>query len=227
MMAGKNTAVFGIYPSRLEMEEAADRLRRAGFRGTDISALLQDNQGTKDFAHEKNTKAPEGFSAGVIVGAILGGVLGWLVGSGALVIPRLVGFTAAGPMVGALAGAGALGILCGILGALIGMGVPEYEARRYEGRIRHGGVLVSVHCDNRDWVKRAKEVMVHAGGQKIGAEVEKSGDFGNVDKPLPRARATSVPLPEDDVYAERTTPRTEEYVERTTRRIDREQDELR
>lgn len=206
-MADKNTAVFGIYPSRLEVEEAVDRLHRAGFRGTDISALFQDNQGTKDFAHEKNTKAPEGSITGAIAGGIAGGVLGWLAGSGVLVIPALGALVAAGPIVAALAGAGAVGILGAIIGALVGLGIPEYEARRFEGRIREGGVLVSVHCDNSDWVRRAKEVMVHAGGQKIGAEVEKSGDYGNADKPMPRARATSVPTPvvEEEQYAERTT----------------------
>jgi hypothetical protein len=208
-MAGKNTAVFGIYPSRLEMEEAVDRLRRAGFRGTDISALLQDNQGTKDFAHEKNSKAPEGFTIGAIAGAILGGVLGWLIGIGSLSMPQLGALATAGPAVAALAGAGALGILAGLIGALVGLGIPEYEARRFEGRIRHGGVLVSVHCDSPDWVKRAKEVMVHAGGQKIGTESEKAGDFGNADKPMPRARATTVVTPpvDDEVYVERATTR--------------------
>lgn len=226
-MAGKNTAVFGIYPSRLEVEEAVDRLRRAGFRGTDISALFQDNLGTKDFAHEKATKTPEGFSIGVIVGAIAGGVLGWLTGAGSLTIPRLAIFSAAGPIVAALAGVGALAIVCGIIGALVGMSLPEYEAKRFEGRIRDGGVLVSVHCDNSDWVRRAKEVMVHAGGRSIGTEAEKSGDFGNADKPMPRARSTSVispvaPPADDEVYVERSTrPRTvtdTEYVERTTAR---------
>ncbi|HLK64750.1 MAG TPA: hypothetical protein VKU19_15000 [Bryobacteraceae bacterium] len=233
-MAAKNTAVFGIYPSRLEMEEAVDRLRRAGFRSADISALLQDNQGTKDFAHEKNTKAPEGFCAGVIAGAIIGAVLGWFTGTGQLVIPNLVSITAAGPIVAAFAGAGGIGILFGLIGALIGMTIPEYEARRYEGRIRQGGVLMSVHCDNHDWVKRAKDVMMHAGGQKIGTETEKSGDFGNADKPLPRARGTNVPVPpvDDEVYVDRTTRvRTTEpeYVERTTttRHIDSEDDIIR
>ena len=205
-MPGKNTAVFGIYPSRLEMEEAVDRLRRAGFRSTDVSALLQDNQGTKDFAHEKSTKAPEGASVGLIVGVIVGGVLGWMAGIGALTMPRLTTLTAAGPILAALAGIGAFGVLGAIIGALAGLGIPEYEARRYAGRIRNGGVLVSVHCDSHEWVRKAKEVMEHAGGQKIAAEAEKPGDFSNADKPLPRARATGPvpPLPDDEEYAERT-----------------------
>jgi hypothetical protein len=187
-MSGKNTAVFGIYPDRFAVEEAVEHLRAAGFRNTDISVLFQDNQGTKDFAHEKNTKAPEGVTTGVVTGGIAGGVLGWLVGIGALAIPGLGPFIAAGPIVAALAGAGAVGTVGGIVGALAGMGIPEYEAKRYEGRIRDGGVLVSVHCDKSDWVKRAKEILRETGGQDIASEGEKAGDFANNDKPAPRVR---------------------------------------
>jgi hypothetical protein len=187
-MSGKNTAVFGIYPDRFAVEEAVEHLRTAGFRSTDISVLFPDNQGTKDFAHEKNTKAPEGVTGGVVAGGITGGVLGWLVGIGALAIPGLGPFIAAGPIVAALAGAGAVGTLGGIVGALAGMGIPEYEAKRYEGRIRDGGVLVSVHCDSSDWVKRGKEILEQTGGQDIAAASEKAGDFANADKPLPRVR---------------------------------------
>jgi hypothetical protein len=187
-MSGKNTAVFGIYPDRFAVEEAVEHLRTAGFRNTDISVLFQDNQGTKDFAHEKNTKAPEGVTTGVVTGGIAGGVLGWLVGVGALAIPGLGPFIAAGPIVAALAGAGAVGTVGGIVGALAGMGIPEYEAKRYEGRIRDGGVLLSVHCDKSDWVKRAKEILHETGGQDIASEGEKAGDFANGDKPAPRVR---------------------------------------
>src|ERR671926_1084324 len=162
-MAGKNTAVFGIYPTRAAVEEAVDQLRAAGFRSTDISVLFSDNQGTKDFAHEKNTKAPEGATTGVVSGGIAGGVLGWLTGIGALAIPGLGPLVAAGPIVAALAGAGALGAVGGMIGALAGMGIPEYEAKRYEGRVRDGGVLLSVHCDSSDWVKRAKEILAQTG----------------------------------------------------------------
>jgi len=194
-MAGKNTAVFGIYPSRLAVEEAVEHLRTAGFRSTDISVLFPDNQGTKDFAHEKNTKAPEGSTTGVVAGGITGGVLGWLTGIGALFIPGLGPLIAAGPIVAALAGAGAVGALGGIIGALVGMGIPEYEARRYEGRIREGGVLMSVHCDTADWVRRAKEVMKQTGGQDVGVEGEKAGDYANADKPMPRVPAATVGTP--------------------------------
>src|SRR5581483_6121305 len=132
-MAGKNTAVFGIYPDRISAEEAVDHLRTAGYRSADISVLFPDNKGTKDFAHEKNTKAPEGATTGGLAGGIAGGVLGWLTGIGALAIPGLGPLVAAGPIVAALAGAGAVGTLGGIIGALVGMGIPEYEAKRYEG----------------------------------------------------------------------------------------------
>jgi len=185
----KNTAVFGIFQNRVAVEEAVENLRRAGFRSTDISVLLPENQGTKDFAHEKNTKAPEGAAGGVVAGGITGGVLGLLTGIGALAIPGLGPLIAAGPIVAALAGAGAVGTLGGIVGALVGMGIPEYEAKRFEGRIREGGLLVSVHCDNVDWVKRAKDVLRHAGGQDIASAGEVKGDFANTDKPMPRVRA--------------------------------------
>jgi hypothetical protein len=187
-MSGKNTAVFGIYPDRFAVEEAVEHLRTAGFRSTDISVLFPDNQGTKDFAHEKNTKAPEGVTTGVVAGGIAGGVLGWLTGIGVLAIPGLGPLIAAGPIIAALAGAGAVGTLGGIVGALTGMGIPEYEAKRYEGRIRDGGVLVSVHCDNSDWVKRGKEILEETGGQDIASAGEKAGDFANGDKPSPRVR---------------------------------------
>jgi hypothetical protein len=203
-MSGKNTAVFGIYADRLAVEEAVDHLRVAGFRSTDISVLFPDNQGTKDFAHEKNTKAPEGVTTGVVAGGIAGGVLGWLTGIGALAIPGLGPFIAAGPIVAALAGAGAVGTLGGIVGALAGMGIPEYEAKRYEGRIRDGGVLLSVHCDNGDWVKRAKEILEHSGGQDIASASEKAGDFANADRPHPRVRTAGGSGAPVDEYVDTT-----------------------
>ena len=187
-MAGKNTAVFGIYPDRTAVEEAVEQLRSAGFRSTDISVLFPENKGTEDFAHEKNTKAPEGAATGGVAGGIAGGALGWLTGIGALAIPGLGPFIAAGPIVAALAGAGAVGATGGIIGALVGMGIPEYEAKRYEGRIREGGVLLSVHCDAGDWAKRAKDILQHTGAQDIASSGEKKGDFANADEPVPRVR---------------------------------------
>ncbi len=158
-MAEKNIAVFGIYHTREAAEEAVNALRRVGFRNTDISALFPDNAGTKDFAHEKNTKAPEGATTGAASGAVAGGVLGWLAGIGLIAIPGIGPFIAAGPIMAALAGAGALGTVGGIVGALVGMGIPEYEAKRYEGRVKHGGILLSVHCDNHDWAKRGADTL--------------------------------------------------------------------
>src|SRR5881227_423765 len=158
-MAGKNTAAFGIYRDRISVDSAVDALRAADFRNTDISVLFPENEGTKDFAVEKQTKAPEGTTTGATSGAVIGGGLGWLVGIGALAIPGLGPLIAAGPIVAALAGAGAVGTLGGIVGAMVGMGIPEYEAKRYEGRIREGGLLLSVHCDQDDWVKRAKATL--------------------------------------------------------------------
>src|SRR5438067_8578259 len=156
-MAGKNTAVFGIYRDRRHAEEAVDALRAAGFRNSDVSVLLPDNVGTKDFAHEKSTKIPEGATTGGASGGVVGGALGWLAGIGALAIPGVGPFIAAGPIMGALAGAGVGGAVGGLVGALVGMGIPEYEAKRYEGRVREGGVLLSVHCNSSDEVSRAED----------------------------------------------------------------------
>src|SRR6478672_5946902 len=127
-MAGKNTAVFGIYSTRSAVERTVDELKMAGFRNTDISVLFPENAGTKDFAVDKGTKAPEGAATGAGSGVVVGGTLGWLAGIGALAIPGLGPFIAAGPIMAALAGAGVGGTVGGIVGALVGMGIPEYEA---------------------------------------------------------------------------------------------------
>ena len=189
----KNKAVFGIYRDRASVEEAVNILQQDGFRATDISVLFQDNRGTKDFAHEKHTKAPEGATTGGVVGGIIGGVLGGLTAAGAILIPGIGPFIAAGPIVGALAGAGALGTVGGIVGALIGMGVPEYEAKRYEGRIREGGALLSVHCDDSRWVDRARHILRSTGAEDIGTDGESGADFSVSDRPLPRTRSANDP----------------------------------
>jgi hypothetical protein len=204
-MAGKNTAVFGIYRNPGYADSAVDRLLSAGFRNEDISVLFPDNPGTKDFAHEKHTKAPEGATTGAAAGGAIGGTLGLLAGIGALAIPGLGPFIAAGPIMAALAGVGAGGAVGGFIGALSGMGIPEYEAKRYEGRIKEGGVLLSVHCDNSDWVSRAKEVLRQTGAEDISFTGESGADYAETDKPLPRATTrtpvgvgrTSGRLPED------------------------------
>jgi hypothetical protein len=178
-MAGK-TAVFGIYPAYASVEYGVDALRTAGFRNSDISVLFPENTGTKDFAHEKGTKAPEGASAGSGTGAVLGGALGWLAGIGSLAIPGVGPFIAAGPIVGSLAGAGVGGVVGGLAGALIGMGIPEYEAKRYEGRVKDGGILLSVHSDGSDWTKRAKQILEETGAQDISSSSEASSAKRNV-----------------------------------------------
>ena len=185
-MAGKKTAVFGIYPSAAQAERAVDALVNDRFSESDVSVLLPDNDSTRQFAHEKNTKAPEGTAAGAGTGAVVGGTLGLLAGIGALAIPGLGPFIAAGPIMGALAGAGTGGVVGGMIGALVGMGIPEYEAKRYEGMIKDGGMLLSVHCDNSDWVKRAKEILERTGAKDISSSGEASADFAETDKPRAR-----------------------------------------
>lgn len=186
-MAGKNTAAFGIYQTQGDVEYAVDALRAENFRNTDISVLFPENKGTKDFAVEKNTKAPEGTTTGVASGAVIGGTLGWLAGIGALAIPGIGPLIAAGPIVAALAGVGVGGAIGGITGALIGMGIPEYEAKRYEGRIKAGGILLSVHCDDSNWTKKAKEILERTGAQDVASTGEASADWQKSDKPMPRA----------------------------------------
>ena len=175
-MAGKNTSVFGIYTDTASAERAVQVLKDAGFSNNDISALFPDKKGTREFAHEKNTKAPEGATAGAGTGAVLGGGLGWLAGIGALAIPGLGPFIAAGPIMAALAGAGVGGAVGGLTGALIGMGIPEFEAKRYEGRVKEGGILLSVHSDSSDEIKKAKEILERTGAEDVSSSGESRGD---------------------------------------------------
>ena len=176
-MEDKKTAVFGIYGSKEQAESSVDRLLTSGFVNDDISVLLPDITGSKEFAHEKGTKAPEGTAAGVTTGGAIGGTLGLLAGIGALAIPGVGPLIAAGPIMGALAGLGVGGAVGGLIGALIGMGIPEYEAKRYEGRLKEGGVLLSVHCDTSTEIARAKEVLVATGAQDISSTGEASADY--------------------------------------------------
>jgi hypothetical protein len=180
-MSGKNTAVFGIYPSYANVESGVDGLKAAGFSNQDISVLFPASAGTKDFAHEKGTKAPEGATAGAGTGVILGGALGWLLGVGALAIPGLGAFIAAGPIMATLAGAGVAGTVGGVAGALVGMGIPEYEAKRFEGRVKDGGILLSVHSDSSDWTKRAKLILEATGAQDISSTAEAHSEHANAE----------------------------------------------
>jgi hypothetical protein len=186
-MSGKNTAVFGIYPSYANVESGVDGLRAAGFSNQDISVLFPESAGTRDFAHEKGTKAPEGASAGAGTGIVLGGALGWLVGIGALAIPGLGPLVAAGPIMVALAGAGVGGTVGVLTGALVGMGIPEYEAKRFEGRVKDGGILLSVHSDSSDWTKRAKLILEATGAQDISSTGEARSEHTEGNRDLRRA----------------------------------------
>lgn len=182
-MSEKSTAVLGIYPDYASVETAVDALKAAGFRNTDISVLFPEKAGSKHFARAKGTRAPEGAALGAGTGAVLGGTLGWLVGIGALAIPGLGPFIAAGPIMAALAGMGAGGAVGGITGALIGWGVPEHAAQRYEVRVKEGGILLSVHSDNADWTKRAKELLERTGAQDVSSTGADSADYVRSERP--------------------------------------------
>jgi hypothetical protein len=194
-MSARNTAVFGVYPNETELAEALEELKRHGFRTTDFSMLLPENLGSKDIGHEKHTKAPEGAVAGGICGAVVGGALAWLSHAGVITIPITGADTliAAGLAMVILAGVGAFGALGAVLGAFAGGLLPEYEAKRYEGRTRSGGVLLSVHCDSADWRLRAKETLRHTGARGIASAVESKADFGASEKPKLRMFGSELP----------------------------------
>src|SRR6201991_3494165 len=194
-MSDKNVAVFGIYKTPGTAEAAVDHLLSKGFTNGSISVLLPDDESTRAFAHEKSTKAPEGTATGVATGGAVGGTLGLLAGIGALAIPGVGPLIAAGPIMGALAGLGVGGAVGGMVGALVGLGIPEYEAKRYEGRVKDGGVLLSVHCDSSNEVSRAKEILKATGAEDISSSGEKSVSTHGVDtngSDVDRARARNV-----------------------------------
>ena len=174
-MGSKNQAVFGIFSDQVEVERAVDLLIAADFPNSSISVLLPDSPSTREFAHEKHTKAPEGTTAGATVGGVVGGTLGVLAGMGALAIPGIGPLLAAGPLVAGLAGLGAGGAVGGLVGALVGMGVPEFEAKRYEGHVKGGGTLLSVHCDTADEVDRARHLLAGAGATDVSSTTETAG----------------------------------------------------
>ena len=172
----KKIVVFGLFDQRRALEAAIDSLRADGFRDSDISALLPDLPATRELAHEKHTKAPEGAAVGAAAGGVLGGTLGLLVGLGALAIPGLGPFIAAGPIMATLAGAGVGGAVGTLTGSLVGMGIPEYEAKRYETFLNKGGSLLSVHADDRDWANRARRILDSCGAKDIDKTSEAAGD---------------------------------------------------
>jgi hypothetical protein len=186
MSSGKKVGVFGIYSTRAGVENGADALVRAGFPSPDISVLLPESlAGTKEMGTEKATKAPEGTAAGATTGGVIGGTLGVLAGIGLLAIPGLGPFIAAGPIMAGLAGLGVGGAVGGVTGALVGAGIPEFEAKRYEGRLQKGGILLSVHCDTSEEIKRAKDVLKATGAEDVSSTGEAS-----VDRDARAARAT-------------------------------------
>jgi hypothetical protein len=185
-MSGKNTGVFGIYTTYEGMQSGGDALKTAGFRNTDVAALVPENQGSKDLAHEKHSKAPEGFMTGAIIGGIVGGVSGWLFASGTIALAALTPLVNAGTVIAILAGIGVLGVLGGIIGGLTGSATPEYEAKRYGGRRKIGGLLLSVHCEAPEWLKRAKQALKQTGAESISTAREAGADYAGSDRPLAR-----------------------------------------
>src|ERR1700682_1387140 len=193
-MSGKKVGVFGIYSTRSAVENATESLIHAGFPASDISVLLPESLGgPKDMGTEKATKAPEGTAAGVTTGGIIGGTLGLLAGVGLLAIPGLGPFIAAGPIMAGLAGLGVGGAVGGVTGALICMGIPEYEAKRYEGHLQKGGILLSVHCDTSEEIKRAKEVLKTTNAEDVSSTGESSVDTKTTDRDVTSKAARGTP----------------------------------
>lgn len=166
------TSVFCIASSQSQATDIVSRLKKAGFSDNDISALFPDKSGTRDFAHEQNTKAPEGASVGASAGGVVGGALGLMAGVGLLAIPGLGPFIAAGPIMAALGGIAAGATVGGITGALIGLGIPEIEAKRYEGKVKDGNILISVHSENSDEIKKAKAIFENSRATDISTSSE-------------------------------------------------------
>jgi hypothetical protein len=186
-MTRANTSIYGIYADQNSISEAVNSLKAVGFRTTDISILFPDNVGTKDFGHQKSSKAPEGAVAGGSAGAIVGSMVGWFAGMGTLAIPGLEPFAVAGPVMGMLSGLGVGMLLGAVTGGVTGATIPEYEAKRFAGRIRRGGILLSVHCDDADWSKTAVSTLKKTGARDIGASAEAKADFAVSERPMPRS----------------------------------------
>lgn len=186
-----NKVVLGILDSRAELERAIDALKVDGFRNEDISVLMPQQDPT--FGHEKATKAPEASAIGTGTGALIGGTLGWLVGLGAIAaVPVLGPLIAAGPIMAALSGAAVGGALGGVTGALVGFGIPEYEAKRYETFVKEGGILLSVHVDDKDWARKAKDLLERVGAHDISTTSEEKSDT-NRDESLRSTPSTYTP----------------------------------
>jgi hypothetical protein len=215
-MSSKNTAVFGIYATPGTAEAAVDHLLAKGFSNAAISVLLPDDDTTRAFAHEKNTKAPEGATAGVTTGGVVGGTLGLLAGIGALAIPGVGPLIAAGPIMATLAGLGAGGAVGGFIGALVGMGIPEYEAKRYEGAVKGGGTLLSVHCDTSEQIDAAKAALKETGARDISSSGEAASSntaggretFSNISE---GSRLSNEPLDRERILSDRNVDVVEQH----------------
>lgn len=193
-----NQVVLGLFDTRPQVESTVDALKMANFRNEDVSVLMPTKGDTQTFAHEKETKAPEGATAGAGAGAVIGGTLGWLVGVGAIAtLPALGPLVAAGPIMSLLAGAGVGGAVGSLTGALIGMGIPEYEAKRYETFVKGGGILLSVHVDDKAWAEKAEDILESHGAHDISRTTEKSSgvdtDKDHSDKNNPYVKDTVIP----------------------------------
>jgi hypothetical protein len=182
----KNTSVLGIYPDRTTVSGAIDILHQAGYRAADIAVLLPENDGSKDFAFEKSSKAPEGAAAGAAAGAVVGAALAWLVSVESVAFPGLELFATVRPLMAALAGAGVAAALGWLIGSFVGRAMPEYVAKRYAGRIRRAGILLSVHCDSSEWCDKAKKVLRDTGAQQISSAPESPADYATTDQPTAR-----------------------------------------
>ena len=192
----KNTSVLGIYADRKTVSDAISVLHKAGYRPADIAVLTADNSGSKDFAHEKSSKAGEGAAAGAALGAAAGALVGWAVSTRLVAIPGLEPLATVGPLIAALAAAGFGGTLGWLIGLFLGFGVPQYVAKRYAGRMGRGGILLSVHCDNSEWRARAQKSLKDTGGRYISSAAESGADYATTDKPEPR-HAAAVTNPEE------------------------------
>ena len=210
----RQTSVIGIYPDRTTVSDAINVLHKAGYRTTDISVLSSDNQGSKDFAHEKHSRALPGSSVGAAVGGVIGAALACFASTQTFIVagPGLAPLTAAGPMVAAAAGAGVGGALGWIVGLVAGLRQSEYVARRYAGRIRSGGILLSVHCDSPEWCGKATKALRDTGARNISSATETAADFGTTDKPTERAPGAATNCNEPPA------PQTAEYVTQEIRK---------
>lgn len=211
----RNTSVMGIYPDRATVSDAVQALRKTGYRTADISVLSSDNQGSKDFAHQKHSKGPAGAAWGSAGGAVIGAALAWSVATQTLNIGSMASLVAAGPLLAAWAGAGAGGALGWIVGLLAGLPMAEYVAKRYAGRNRNGGILLSVHCDTPEWCDRAKKALKDTGARDISAASETAADYGTTDKPTERPTGTFVGRGEAPIQQVAVSEETE--VDRSSR----------